>query len=218
MQPSLPQCEKAQSPAPHKPPRPRKHTGNGITRTNGRSSMPGTPCCFNQSGTTRLPPSGSTISFTFSLTTTNTPQQYILLGLILSTSLANATEFDFMTPQVLTSDKTQFSIGPTNFYAIDTPNAKLIYSTSLEESRQIYAISRTLDYTQVGVANENLHLSLTHLTQQNYLEHLDNYRFYIDTEIHLSPNRVSTLSPPLLERGRIHGRHSDRVLSSNQLF
>ena len=95
-----------------------------------------------------------------------------------------------MTPQVLTSDKTQFSIGPTNFYAIDTPNAKLIYSTSLEESRQIYAISRTLDYTQVGVANENLHLSLTHLTQQNYLEHLDNYRFYIDTEIHLSPNRM----------------------------
>ena len=70
------------------------------------------------------------------------------------------------------------------------PDAKLIYSTTLEESRQIFAVSKTLDYSELSVANENLLLSLQTLTRQNYLENFDNYRFYIDTEIHLSSVRM----------------------------
>ena len=133
--------------------------------------------------------------------------------MILFTSLTNANEFDNMHPQVLTADKTQFQIGSNNFYAINMPDAKLIYSTTLEESRQIFAVSKTLDYSELSVANENLLLSLQTLTRQNYLENFDNYRFYIDTEIHLSS--VSSVSKALFTRRRQHDQHTIRFLSNN---
>ena len=70
------------------------------------------------------------------------------------------------------------------------PNAKLIYSTSLPESRQIFAVSKTINFSELSVANENLLLSLKNIERQNYLEDFDEYRFYIDTEIHLSSIRM----------------------------
>ena len=74
-------------------------------------------------------------------------------------------EFDHMTPQLLEADKTQFSLGPSNFYAISSEKAKLIYSATLEESREIFAVTRTLDFSELSMANNNLLLSLKSLTR-----------------------------------------------------
>ena len=65
-----------------------------------------------------------------------------------------------MIPQILEAEKTQFSLGQTNFYAINSDKAKLIYSATLEESRQIFAVTRTLDFSELSMANDNLMLSL----------------------------------------------------------
>ena len=169
----------------------RERRWHGTTCPSSCCSMPPPSYCISQPRTTCLSAGVSTLAHSVQISSAHLSSlRCILLGLILFTLHTNANEFENMHPQVLTADKTQFQIGRNNFYAINMPDAKLIYSTTLEESRQIFAVSKTLDFSELSVANENLLLSLQTLTRQNYLENFDNYRFYIDTEIHLSSVRM----------------------------
>ena len=159
------------------------HSRHPVSTSSARRSNTTTTCLPAGLFSTKLP---------FSVTLTSSilsPRQHLLFGLIFLISNIHANEFE-PHPPLLTAQKTQFHFDKINYYAINLPNAKLIYSTSLQESRQIFAVSKTIDFSELSIANENLLLSLKNIERQNYLEDFDEYRFYIDTEIHLSSIRM----------------------------
>ena len=78
-------------------------------------------------------------------------------------------------PQILESSENVFCYHDEIFFVINTPDAKIIYSSSVESSRQICTISKTLDYTGLAIANENLILSLDQLVQGNYYKNHDGF-------------------------------------------
>ena len=184
----------AQTPSPscsastaggHQPP-------NGTISGHSRHPMSTSSARRSNTTTTCLPAGLFSTKLPFSVTLTSSilsPRQHLLFGLIFLISNIHANEFE-PHPPLLTAQKTQFHFDKINYYAINLPNAKLIYSTSLQESRQIFAVSKTIDFSELSIANENLLLSLKNIERQNYLEDFDEYRFYIDTEIHLSSIRM----------------------------
>lgn len=98
---------------------------------------------------------------------------------------------DMILPIILESGKTIFQYEGGVFHVINTPDSKIIYSSTLEESRQIFSISKTLDFTDLAVANENLVLSLQSMTKQNYMRPDDNFRYYRQQEIYVSRSTMS---------------------------
>ena len=112
----------------------REYQWHGATRSSGCPSMSTPSPCISQPRTTCLLASMSSLGYSVPITSAHLSlRQYILLGLMLFISNINANEFDPMHPQFLTADKTQFQIGSSNFYAKNMPDAKLIYSTTLED-------------------------------------------------------------------------------------
>ena len=109
------------------------------------------------------------------------------------TTLTNADNLqqELTFPQLLQEGQTVFGYHGVDFYVLSTENNLVIYSSDTEATRQIYSVSKSLDYTDVALANRNLRLTLETVTKQSYWSKTDNFRIYRNQEIHLSPAQMS---------------------------
>ena len=117
----------------------------------------------------------------------------ILLGLIFCMTLTSADNLsnEITFPQLLEPGQSIFNYHGVDFNVIATDTDLIVYSSFKEDTRQIYTLSKTLDYTEIAIANRNLRLTLDTVVKGNYWSQVDNFRMIRDKEIHSSSYKMT---------------------------
>ena len=72
-----------------------------------------------------------------------------------------------------------------------TSEGRIMYTATLQRSRQIKAISRLIDFSELAIANSNVQHSFANLRSQDQMNQLDNFLFINGSEFHLSLTQMS---------------------------
>ena len=84
-----------------------------------------------------------------------------------------------------------FDIMGQELVLTSTSEGRIMYTATLQRSRQIKAISRLIDFSELAIANTNVQHSFANLRSQDQMNQLDNFLFINGSEFHLSPTHMS---------------------------
>ena len=84
-----------------------------------------------------------------------------------------------------------FDIMGQELVLTSTSERRIMYTATLQRSRQIKAISRLIDFSELAIANSNVQHSFANLRSQDQMNQLDNFLFINGSEFHLSPTHMS---------------------------
>ena len=86
-----------------------------------------------------------------------------------------------------------FDVMGNELILTSTSEGRILYTATLQRSRQIKAISRLIDFSELAIANTNVKNSFSNLRSQDQMNHLDHFVFINGSEFHLSPTLMSYL-------------------------